>query len=175
MNRGYKGANVNLTQAELKEVLRYEPRTGKFFWAKSMPPRGRVGQEAGWVAPYATGKRIKIAIRGTEFPAHRLAWLYMTGEWPKQEIDHRDGDGTNNRWANLREATSSENLRNCPAPRTNTTGHKGTCFDKKTGKFIAGLRVNGRRMNLGSFETHEEAIRAYRAAARKHHGEFAKW
>lgn len=175
MKRGHKQANLNLTQAELKEVLRYEPETGKFFWRVSLARRNRVGDEAGWVNAHAAGKRIKIAIRNTDYMAHRLAWLYMTGKWPEFEIDHKNGDGLDNRWENLRTATPSENMQHRGVPSNNTTGHKGTCFDKKTGRFVAGIKVAGKRINLGAFDTLKEASEAYRAAAVKYYGPFARW
>jgi hypothetical protein len=103
-----------------------------------------------------------------------LIWLYMTGEWPSDDIDHRDRDGLNNRWANLREATRSQNLANRCAQVNNAIGVKGVCLERATGRYLAYIKVAGRTIALGRFGTAEEASRAYMAAALQHFGEFAR-
>lgn len=172
---GHKGAKSNLTQEQLKQFLRYNPKTGEFTRIAAYNNVG-VGKKVGWTVTYGAGKkfRVKVGVNGDDYMAHRLAWLYMTGEWPKQEIDHINEDGADNRWDNLREASPTENLRNRGPQSNNTTGYKGTCFVKSKGFYIAGIKVHGKRTHLGCFKTAEEAHQAYCEAAKKYHGEFAK-
>jgi HNH endonuclease/AP2 domain len=105
---------------------------------------------------------------------HQLAWFYMTGRWPKPTIDHRDGDSTNNRWNNLRQATASQNNANRRRPRNNTSGYKGVYRGRRPGQWRAQIGKNGRTKYLGTFPTRQAAHAAYVAAARKHYGEFAR-
>ena len=172
--RGHKGAHSDLSAARLREILHYDPDTGVFTWKVTLSRRNKAGNQAGFTNSARSQDRIKIGIAGTEYMAHRLAWLYMTGKWPPFEIDHVNKNGRDNRWVNLRLATSSQNQRNRGLQSNNTTGLKGTCFDKRRGCFVAGIKVNGRRINLGSFDTVEEAHAAYCAGGRKHYGEFFK-
>jgi hypothetical protein len=114
-----------------------------------------------------------IHVDGERHLGNRLAWLYVTGEWPRAGVDHRDGDPTNDRWANLRLATQQQNNRNARKPRHNTTGLKGAyrCRDK----FRASISVNDRAVHLGVFDTAEAAHAAYCAAAVQYGGEFARF
>ena len=102
-----------------------------------------------------------------------VAWLYMTGRWCRPEIDHRDGDATNNRWANLRRASRSQNAAKRGRPRNNSSGFKGVSLCE-SGKWRAKIRKGGRCLYLGRFATPQEAHAAYAAAARKLFGEFAR-
>lgn len=90
-------------------------------------------------------------------------------------IDHIDGNGLNNRAANLRYATKSQNGMNRGLTSKNTTGYKGVHFYKSRGNYTANIAVNGKLKCIGYFETAEEAHKAYKKAAKKLHGEFAKW
>ena len=170
----HKGAHNNLTAEYVRSILNYDPETGVFRWNVTLSRRNGAGGVAGFISKYRSGARRKIGVGGVEYMAHRLAWLFMTGEWPEFEIDHENTIGIDNRWKNLRPATSSQNLRNRGLQRNNTTGLKGTCFNKRLGKFVAGIKIYGRRKNLGSFDTAEEAHAAYCKAAHEIHGEFAK-
>lgn len=98
----------------------------------------------------------------------------MTGEWPQVEIDHRDGDPSNNRWLNLRPATHQQNLCNTRLRSDNTTGAKGVVFDKRNGRYRARIYLNKRHVSLGGYDTLEQASAVYAEAARKHFGEFAR-
>jgi len=106
--------------------------------------------------------------------AHRLAWLYVTGSWPDFEVDHVNLDGTDNRWANLRLATSSQNQRNRRLQSNNTSGYKGVHKLKNNGKFLAYIKVHGKQKRLGIFDTAEQAYEHYVAAAEELHGEFSR-
>src|SRR5262249_16415636 len=115
---------------------------------------------------------IRIAQR--MYREHQLAWFYMTGRWGRPTIDHRDGNAANNRWNNLRRATWSQNNANRRRPRHNTSGYKGVYFDRTSGNWRAHICKDWHTNYLGLFPTAEAAHAAYAAAARKHHGEFAR-
>src|SRR5690349_3748218 len=108
----------------LREWINYDPATGIFTWAKSGRGLCIKGNVAGCVS-HGLKKYWKIRFKDKQYFAHRLAWLWMTGEWPAEQMDHIDGNSLNNRWSNLRAATSHQNCRNAKLPRTNTTGFKG--------------------------------------------------
>jgi hypothetical protein len=98
----------------------------------------------------------------------------MTGEWPASLVDHKDLDGLNNKWLNLREATHSTNKANRAAPANNTTGFKGVSFNKAQGLYQASICRQYKQMHLGFFDTAELAAAAYEKAARELFGEFAR-
>jgi hypothetical protein len=116
----------------------------------------------------------QIYIGNIAYLAHRLAWLYMTGEWPKDKIDHRDLCRSNNIFSNIREASSSDNNRNMSTRSDNTSGYKGVYFSRARGKWIAQISAGGKPRNLGGFTTREDAAGAYSAAAMELHGAFAR-
>jgi hypothetical protein len=159
-----------LTQERLQEVLSYDPETGEFVWAKTVGPRAKAGRSAGYVNSY--GYRM-IGFDGKYRYAHRLAWLYMTGRYPENEIDHRNKDKLDNRWVNLREATSRQNAMNRKMRKDNRTGLKGVGFDRRRGKYTASITHNGRVCFLGLFNNPEEAHAAYVENAKLLYGEFA--
>lgn len=143
------------------ERLSYDPASGIFTVLKSSGRR-KAGDQAGYVRP--DGYRM-LMVDGKWHYAHRLAWSFLTGRDPANEIDHINGDRDDNRAANLRECSRSENMRN--------TKKKGVCFHKGQAKWQASIRLNGKRFHLGTFASEDEAIRAYQAAAIRLHGEFA--
>lgn len=166
-----------LTQSQLKEFVTYDPDTGIFIWKHRLETdhyvkiwnTRRAGTIAGGCFRY---RYIKIGLR--TYLAHRLAWLYMTGEWPKNHIDHIDGDKTNNSFKNLREATFAENMRNRPIRQNNTSGHKGV-YQTKNGSWYAQIRIPGtdKALWLGIHATKEEASKVRREAEIKYFGTFA--
>jgi hypothetical protein len=158
-----------VSPARLRAILHYDPETGEFRWRKRMSPRAPAGHIAGTLT--RDGYRV-IAINGRNYRAHRLAWLYVTGEWRTETIDHRDGDPSNNRWNNLRRATRSQNCANRGLPRNNSCGLKGVSWDGWSWR--ATVHKEGRRHYLGSFSTPEAAHAAYAKAARKLFGKFAR-
>lgn len=160
-----------LSADELRQRVSYDPATGAFTWLI------RRGVKAGAV-PGSESQHgyLVITINRQKFYAHRLAWLYMKGELPECEIDHKDGDGLNNRFTNLRKATLSQNQRNSKMKSNNTTGFKGVFVDRRfqDRPYRARIFVNGKTLNLGRFGTAAEASAAYAAAAKAAFGEFAR-
>jgi hypothetical protein len=167
----------DLAAEYLRERLRYDPDTGVFTWR--LKP-GRTKWERRWNGRYAgteagdvmRGYR-RIGLAGRRCWAHRLAFLYMTGAEPAGEVDHRDGNGLNNRWTNLRPATRTDNTRNVGVRRDSASGLKGIRRVYK-GRYSARIQVNGERRYLGYFRSLDEARAAYSTAAREHHGAFAR-
>ena len=120
----------------------------------------------------ANGYR-QIWFDGKQHMEHRVAWFLHYGEWPDRHVDHINGNRSDNRIANLRLATNSENLCNRRKPRNNTSGYKGVSYVKRYGAYQATIRFDGKNKFLGRFASPEAAADAYRRAALKHHGEFA--
>lgn len=160
-----------ITQDELKRVLRYDPETGDFIWLISK--KGLVRNTFAGHRNKRT-KYLEIRINGQLYLGHRLAWLYMTGEWPKKNIDHRDLDGSNDRWRNLRECNQSQNMANGSRPKHNTSGLKGAGWCKSAKRWRAQIKKNKKNMFIGYFDTVEEAHAAYMRKARELFGEFAR-
>jgi hypothetical protein len=115
-----------------------------------------------------------IKINRRLYMAHRLAWLYVTGEWPAGHIDHINGNRSDNRFANLRIASNSENAWNSRTRVNNACGYKGVHYKKRLNKFVAQISVGGRVHHFGVFQTPAEAHAAYRKAAKAHFGEFVR-
>ena len=163
-----------ITQARLKEILSYDPETGVFTWLAKPSPYAskiKVGNRAGC----QDGERYRvIAIDQVTYGEHRLAWFYVNGIWPSGQIDHINGDKSDNRIANLRDASPGENQRNRGAMKSNTTGFKGVTYEPRRGKFKAAITHEGKQKNLGRFDTAYEAHKAYCEAANRLHGEFAR-
>ncbi len=154
-----------IDQNDLKTQIKYEPETGKFFWLLS-------GKEAGHNHP--NGYRF-IRINKILYLAHRVAWLYMTGEWPQREVDHRNQIKNDNRWENLRQATRSQNKGNIKPfkMRKRHSQYKGVSRDKRTGLFTASIKCGNTRYNLGRYVHPMDAAHAYNVAAIKLFKEFA--
>lgn len=168
-----KKAEAALSATQLRRMLSYDPGMGIFKWL--VRPYVRSKSRVGDVAGKPTNKGyVTITTKGHRYLAHRLGWLYMTGEWPKALIDHRDLDRGNNRWSNLREATKSENMINRGAASNSKTGVKGVNKHSQCNSYCAYICVNYKRIYLGSFKTIPEAKEAYDVAAKKYFGEFAR-
>jgi hypothetical protein len=161
---------AKLTAARLRELLDYDPATGQFAWRVNRRGRfARIGQRAG--SPRKDG-RLQICIDERIYFASRLAVLWMTGEWPRQLVDHRNCNPADDRWTNLREATFSQNGANSRA-RQSAIPLKGVTRSRN-GRYDAQIKVNYQRICLGRFKTAKAANAAYAAAARLHFGEFAR-
>lgn len=159
-----------LTQEKLKKELYYDPQTGQFIWRKGRN-NGRV---AGWKEPRPTGgERLRIKVDYKTYYASRLAWLYMTGQWPEEEVDHVNRDSLDNRWENLRAATIAQNRSNTGVRSHNKLGVKGVACTRNGKRFTARIRVHGKRVFLGTFDDVPSAQNAYTQAAKRLHGQFA--
>ena len=158
-----------ITLEQLKTLVTYNPRTGIFTWNVDARSYKR-GDVAGYYNE-ANGY-VRLTFKKDQYYAHVLAWFYMTGQWRAEEIDHRDLDGANNRWKNLREATHGQNGANKNVTSRNKTGFKGV--QNYGNKFSAHITHRGQQTKLGVFSLPEEAAKAYDAAAIKFHGEFAR-
>lgn len=159
-----------LTQERLQHLLHYDPETGLWTWRVSMPPRGKPGAQAGY---WRSDGYLVIGIHGEHYLGHVLAWFYMTGGWSEKDVDHRDTVRSNNRWANLRGATRQQTTQNARMrnPRSQLKG----AYGGKRGRWYSRIGKDGKMINLGSYRTKEEAHAAYRNAAVKLFGEFARW
>lgn len=159
--------DVALTQDRLKEVLAYDPRTG--VWTRR---QSRFHQLVGKSATHLKKDGyLYIFVDGWIYPAHRLAFLYIDGRLPA-EVDHINRNKADCRWANLRPACGSQNNYNKSLSRNNTSGFKGVTLKRSTGKWVASIRDNGRRIHLGTFEDPENAYKAYNAAYERAAGPF---
>jgi hypothetical protein len=162
----------SLTAARLREMLEYDPETGVFRWLIDPSPRIKAGAVAGH-AHRISGYRI-IVVLTRHYYAHRLAYLYMTGDWPDDLLDHANCNPSDNRWVNLRDASRSQNNANRFA--TNG-GMKGAYFSPtRLGKrkWKAAIRFDGKTRHLGWFDTEADAHSAYSVAARQRFGSFAR-
>lgn len=152
-----------------RDLLDYDPDLGVFRWRFS-----RRGASAGKVAGNRMSNGyIMIETCGSRYLAHRLAWFFVTGEWPSGHLDHIDGDPSNNRISNLRIASASQNAANKRRSRNNTSGFKGVHLDG-SGRWRAAIKVDGKRTYLGSYDSPEDAHRAYVEAAERLFGEYAR-
>jgi hypothetical protein len=161
---------IVLTAARLKEVVHYDPTSGRFTMLV-VARRKRIGDEAGFRNP---GGYLRITVDGQQYYSNRLAWLYMTGSWPpgRLEVDHRDTDPANDKWENLRLATRGQNVIN----RRRFSSRKLLKGTHRVGnRFTAFVQADRKREYLGCFETEEKAHAAYCARARELHGEFANF
>jgi hypothetical protein len=152
------------TAERLRHLVNYDPETGQFTW-NAKRRRCTPGAKAG--CRMKNGYDI-IRLDDNLYLAHRLAWLYMTGEWPAHQIDHVNGDRADNRFCNLREATNQENAHNRHKLRKNNrSGFAGVRRENK--RWLAEIKVNYKPIRLGLFDTLEEAHEAYKEARKKYH------
>lgn len=159
-----------LTHKLVLATLAYDPDTGEFTWRKC-GRRGLVGRRAGH--PSGVRGYRDISICRHRIKEHRLAWFYVYGTWPSGYVDHANGIVTDNRIANLRDATFSQNASHqLHLRRDNTSGITGVRFCKKVHRWRAEIGVSGRMLWLGYFDSIEEAAIVRRNAAAKYHGDF---
>lgn len=154
-----------LTAERLRELVSYNPETGAFHWIVDKSSKARAGCRIGSAH---TAGYLTVRVDGTAHLLHRLAWLYTHGRWPVDQIDHINGDRADNRLANLRECSNAQNCQNVRA-HADGSGMIGASFDKRRGKWVAGIGVSGRRHFLGYFPTQREAHAAYLFAKARFH------
>lgn len=143
----------------VRKMLNYDQATGVFTWAVSPAQAVKAGRVAGFKHP--SGHRY-ISICGKDYGAHRVAWLYVYGVWPKLHIDHIDGDPANNRISNLREVSRTENLQHArKARRGSRAGLLGVSYRNDSKKWQARIQRNKQSMSLGVFDSPEEAHLVY--------------
>lgn len=157
-----------LTQRRLKELLHYDPNTGIFTWRRRRGCRA-AGSRAG--ADHHSGYwRIRVDDR--LYNAHRLAWFYVLGKWPAEQIDHVNGMRSDNRFDNLRSASHAQNCANSAIRSDSKSRVKGVT--RLANGWIARIFISGKRIHLGRFPTSEAAHQAYAAATNRARGEFAR-
>lgn len=160
---------MTITAEYLRSILHYEPETGDFTWIVPPSNHGRLrNKPAGGTS---TGY-VLIKIDGRKYKAHRLAWLYVHGEWPAERIDHRDTDTFNNAITNLRLATQAQNCANANRWRGKSLpkGVRRTA----SGRFQARIRFEHKLITIGTFDAVDDAARAYATTATRLYGEFAR-
>lgn len=151
-----KKPSEELTQGRLKELVEYDPAIGDLRWKVEKGPNAKAGGLISYVNPCGY---TEVCIDGRSYRGHRLAWLYMTGQFPAGIIDHKDGCKLNNSWENLRQATHSQNHANVRSSRCKS-GFKGVSISRD--KFVAEIRLNKRTIYIGSFTAPEDAHNAYK-------------
>ena len=177
-------ADKNLpTPDQLRKLLDYDPETGRFWFkmrSREMFESDRIfkswntkhaGREA-FLVEHDLGYK-KGGVLGVIIFAHRAAWAMTHGEWPEHGIDHINGNKADNRLANLRKATQSENMRNRGPQQNNKSGFKGVFWDNQKRQWTARITLQGKQTHLGGFPTPEAAHAAYAAFVNGHHGDFA--
>jgi hypothetical protein len=153
-----------LTQELLNNLYHYNPETGVLTHKTS-----RGGVKAGSVAgSIGCDKRVQMYIFGKNYKAHRVIWLMVTGSFPNNEIDHIDGNPSNNSWNNLRDVTHIVNQQNRKgATKANRTKLAGVTPNRN--RFGAQIKIDGKRIWLGTYDTPEEAHAIYLKVKRIHH------
>lgn len=159
----------DITQAQLKQILNYDPETGIFTWKINSGRHGRI--KSGTIAGSDKQKNgyIEINFNGSLHKAHRLAVLYMTGDHPINEVDHINGIRIDNRWSNLREATLQQNKENLKIYATNTSGFPGVTWHKRVKKWQARISKGTIRLHLGYFDDKQGAHEKYIEAKKEIH------
>lgn len=158
---------------KLKEQIAYSPKDGTFVWNEGYGGRGArfSGKIAGNLDP--SNGYVKISMSGVFYKAHRLAWLYMTGSEPLGEIDHINGNKSDNRFCNLRDCSKSDNSKNAGLSKRNKSGFRGVTKHTGREKWIASICINGKNKHLGVFDSPSEAGEVAELARYLHYGEFS--
>jgi hypothetical protein len=161
--------NNTLTQEQLKRVLSYNPESGKFIWIKRISIRINVGGIAGVVHPH--GYRY-ITVFGKRYKASRLAWLYTTGTWPQNQIDHINRDRLDDRFCNLREVTNAQNQHNRGVNKSGTITNIPGVYLTPNYTYMARLKHQGNYVFRKNFKTLEEAEYAIIEARKIYHSHY---
>ena len=169
-----------ISMEEFRKYVSYDPETGKFTRIRIYNDDPRRFQEIGNITGNPTSRGyLEISVGYTKFSAHKLAWYFVYGEEPSENIDHVDGDKQNNKIDNLRLHTPLENMRNRGVNKNNTTGYNGV-YLTSSGKHRARIKVNGKLIGLGTFVNFEDAVTARKEANKVYgfddnHGERESW
>jgi len=164
---------TKITAEEARRVLTYVPETGDLIWKERLGKKKLVGKIAGAVGGGKNNRRRFVGIHGVRYPEHRIIWLIVYGDWPAHHVDHINGDSTDNRLCNLRDATHSQNQANRKRRRNTASGHKGVSWHQQTGKWRASVIKDGKRHSAGLHDTPELAAKAYLSKATELFGKFA--
>ncbi len=157
----WRASNMKtITQTELRNVFNYNENTGIFTWAKKTSKTVTVGKIAGTLSK----GYIKIRYNGKRYEAHRLAWLYVYGEMPSDDIDHINRDRADNSIVNLRITTKAENNKNKGLDSRNTSGTTGVYWFTARNRWVARIGVDGKFIHLGIFAEYSEAVNARKNA-----------
>lgn len=162
-------SKYNIAASYVNSVLSYDPAYGVFKWLVDVGRYGRIkaGSEAGGID---SNGYVLIRLLGHRYSAHRLAWFYVFGQWPKEQIDHINGCRSDNRIDNLRPASHLLNAQNIHRLQSNnTSGFMGVSWHKGTKRWVAQMWINRKNTTLGYFADPAEAGAAYIEAKRKHH------
>lgn len=163
---------MSLTAERLREVLAYDPESGLFTWLIRPSMAVRIGDVAGSLSDKGY---LIIRINKQNYKGHRLAWLYIKGEWPVDQIDHINHVKSDNRVANLRAVTNAENGQNRDRPHRNSkSGVRGVHYVAARDRWCASIRVSGRLRHVGHYKTAEEAHQAYLNAKAELHPAWVK-
>lgn len=157
---------MDLTLDRLKKVLSYDRTTGVFYWRVSTSNRVKAGRMAG--RDNGVGY-LRLMLDRRLYYTHRLAWMYVHGTMPEVEIDHINGNRSDNRISNLRLAQHRENGQNQALRKTNTSGKHGVSWSKPHNKWAAYIMKDGRKRHLGLFDSLEDAGDAYLAGKARLH------
>lgn len=156
---------ANELAIKVRETFEYDVDTGVFVYKVTRGPKTK-GSVAGSIN---SDGYLQVGFNGSRYLLHRLAFLYMKGEWPKNFVDHKDTDKLNNKWCNLRDVLRKVNNRNRSVQKNNTSGVVGVSWDKINSKWFASICVEGKMIGLGRFNYKEDAILA-RMTAEKDYG-----
>ena len=153
--------NSELTYVKANELFRYDQSSGKLFWRV-----GRGGREAGWEQRHHKTSYRRVVVDGRQYGVHRIVWMLNTGKWPSFHIDHRDGNGINNRMNNLRDVENGENQKNRRRQKNNTSGLTGINWNAEKAMWQARVGVRGARRHVGYYKSIGDAKDALLAARR---------
>lgn len=159
------------THSKVASMLDYNPLTGLFRW--KVNTRGKLNR-GGVAGSVRNDGYVFVGIGRTKYRAARLAWCYMNKRWPRRFVDHKDGNPSNNRWDNLRQADEYTNQQNRRGSRFTNNPYKGIYWSKRARKWAASIRKDGKEKYLGLHPNAIQAAMAYDSAALEMFGEFAK-
>jgi hypothetical protein len=165
-----KDKHKGLAHQRIRELFDYNQRTGQLI--RKVNCRGASKGVVGCKNP--SDGYLGVRIDKEYYQVHRVIWFWMTGNWPKCQLDHKNGARADNRWNNLREATNGQNSLNQGLRKDNTSGAKGITFDKNRNKYRVRISISGVSYMIGRYDTLEEAKEWRKLAEEEFYGEFAK-